>query len=92
MVGGSLVTMPNDDAEARLQEGARSLVAQQRARCGARPLAIALILACSCAADTGVASADVERLSGELADIKAQMARLKTVLYGKFGDSINLEE
>jgi hypothetical protein len=34
VVGGSLVTMPNDDAETRLQEGARSAqrAARQRSR------------------------------------------------------------
>lgn len=35
---------------------------------------------------------EVEALQSELDDTRAQMKKLKDTLYGKFGDSINLEE
>eukprot|EP00276_Gloeochaete_wittrockiana_P003409 CAMPEP_0184651996 /NCGR_PEP_ID=MMETSP0308-20130426/9661_1 /TAXON_ID=38269 /ORGANISM="Gloeochaete witrockiana, Strain SAG 46.84" /LENGTH=136 /DNA_ID=CAMNT_0027086593 /DNA_START=1317 /DNA_END=1731 /DNA_ORIENTATION=- len=33
-----------------------------------------------------------DRLSDQISDIKSKMQELKTVLYGKFGSAINLEE
>lgn len=39
-----------------------------------------------------VTSKNLEKLEEEKDSILAQMAELKKVLYGKFGDSINLEE
>ncbi|XP_039130646.1 probable prefoldin subunit 4 [Dioscorea cayenensis subsp. rotundata] len=38
------------------------------------------------------ASKDLERLEEEKESVLAQMAELKRILYGKFKDSINLEE
>ncbi|OAY78936.1 putative prefoldin subunit 4 [Ananas comosus] len=38
------------------------------------------------------ASKDLERLEEEKESVLAQMAELKKILYGKFKDSINLEE
>ncbi|RRT73068.1 hypothetical protein B296_00012184, partial [Ensete ventricosum] len=38
------------------------------------------------------ASKELERLEEEKESILAQMAELKKILYGKFKDSINLEE
>lgn len=37
-------------------------------------------------------TSDKERLDSELLAVKEQMASLKGVLYGKFGNAINLEE
>ncbi|CAN0921091.1 Prefoldin subunit 4 [Linum grandiflorum] len=37
-------------------------------------------------------SKNLEKLEGEKVSILAQMGELKKILYGKFGDSINLEE
>lgn len=37
-------------------------------------------------------SKNLEKLAGEKDSILAQMAELKKILYGKFNDSINLEE
>ena len=37
-------------------------------------------------------SKNLEKLEEEKASILAQMGELKKILYGKFGDSINLEE
>ncbi|KAB1202838.1 putative prefoldin subunit 4 [Morella rubra] len=37
-------------------------------------------------------SKNLEKLEGEKDSILAQMAELKKILYGKFNDSINLEE
>ncbi|KAI7837327.1 hypothetical protein COHA_008842 [Chlorella ohadii] len=34
----------------------------------------------------------IQKLEGDIRSIKGQMAELKTVLYAKFGNSINLEE
>ncbi|KAJ4844611.1 hypothetical protein Tsubulata_046294, partial [Turnera subulata] len=39
-----------------------------------------------------VASKNLEKLEEEKATVVAHMGELKKVLYGKFGDSINLEE
>lgn len=39
-----------------------------------------------------VTSKNLEKLEEEKDSILAQMAELKKILYGKFGDSINLEE
>lgn len=38
------------------------------------------------------ATKDLEKLEEEKESIVAQMTELKKILYGKFGDSINLEE
>jgi len=38
------------------------------------------------------AEGDAKRLEGEIGKLQAEMAELKTVLYAKFGNSINLEE
>lgn len=38
------------------------------------------------------ASKELERLEEEKESVLAQMAELKKILYGKFNDSINLEE
>lgn len=35
---------------------------------------------------------DIDRLEGDLKDTQLEMASLKSTLYAKFGDSINLEE
>eukprot|EP00232_Nephroselmis_pyriformis_P002235 CAMPEP_0182914790 /NCGR_PEP_ID=MMETSP0034_2-20130328/38751_1 /TAXON_ID=156128 /ORGANISM="Nephroselmis pyriformis, Strain CCMP717" /LENGTH=127 /DNA_ID=CAMNT_0025051577 /DNA_START=479 /DNA_END=862 /DNA_ORIENTATION=- len=37
-------------------------------------------------------NSEVGALDAEVDGIRAEMAKLKTILYGKFGDSINLEE
>lgn len=42
--------------------------------------------------DTHTAGAEVERLTVELASIKGEMDALKTVLYARFGNNINLED
>ena len=39
-----------------------------------------------------VTSKNMEKLDEEKEFVVAQMAKLKKILYGKFGDSINLEE
>jgi prefoldin subunit 4 len=39
-----------------------------------------------------VTSKNMEKLDEEKESVVAQMAKLKKILYGKFGDSINLEE
>jgi prefoldin subunit 4 len=39
-----------------------------------------------------VTGKNMEKLDDEKESVVAQMAKLKKILYGKFGDSINLEE
>jgi prefoldin subunit 4 len=83
VVGGSFVMLPNDDAETRLQSGAR---------CGAS-MALAMVADCHCpCAATEEAGSEVERLGSERESIVKEMTRLKGVLYAKFGDAINLED
>ncbi len=38
------------------------------------------------------AEEDCRRLEGEIETVRSEMGELKKVLYGKFGNSINLEE
>ena len=38
------------------------------------------------------AEAECTQLQGEIDEVRAEMKELKTVLYAKFGNSINLEE
>ena len=45
-----------------------------------------------CCAALGAAQKRIRALEGELAGIKEKMAGLKTELYAKFGNAINLEE
>ena len=84
VVGGTFVTVPNDDAETRLQSGA---CAKRAARCSD----VAADSHCHRAA-TEEAGSEVERLGSERESIVKEMTRLKGVLYAKFGDAINLED
>ena len=88
VVGGSFVTVPNDDAETRLQSGAPLR--------GARHAPTLQPLTCvphvPPPAATEEAGSEVERLNGERETIVKEMTRLKGVLYAKFGDAINLED
>jgi len=43
-------------------------------------------------AATTEAGGEVERLMGELGAIRERMAALKVLLYGKFGNAIQLED
>lgn len=43
-------------------------------------------------AQTAQVGGEIEEFESELEDIKGQMADLKKQLYGKFGNSINLED
>jgi hypothetical protein len=94
VVGGSLVSMPNDDAETRLQGGARAQRATSASAVRERaPDALSFHRSFThTRAATEEAGAEVERLNAELEEIKGGMTKLKAVLYAKFGDSINLEE
>ena len=38
------------------------------------------------------AEGDVKKLEAEIREVREEMGELKTVLYAKFGNSINLEE
>lgn len=46
----------------------------------------------ACYTDTERLNSNKERLDNELTAVKENMASLKSVLYGKFGNAINLEE
>ena len=89
VVGGSFVTVPNDDAETRLQSGARAAASARRSRLVQRLTDGAATLPCAATEEAG---AEVERLGSERESIVKEMTRLKGVLYAKFGDSINLED
>ena len=91
VIGGSFVKVSNDDAETRLQAGARAWCSRLFAPTLVAGLTRARLNPRRAAA-TEEAGAEVERLSAELESTKKEMARLKGILYAKFGDSINLEE
>lgn len=88
MVGGCFVTMPNDEAETRLQEGA----CQQPALSPRPPPGPLAAPPDPGLAATTEAGGEVERLTGELGAIRERMAALKVLLYGKFGNAIQLED